>query len=215
MCRMAGFVYDKGRNNQEAAERPEIEHPKLMEEWVIMMKVWKENVFAAGLLLLLRLYLGWEWLNGGFHKLREGFNAAGFLNNAVTNPVMDKATQEAVYPHFTAFLKHIVLPNAKVINILIPLGETLVGIGLILGVLTTAAAFFGLLMNFMFLFAGTISTNPWMILIGGIILAGGLNAGKFGVDYYLRPLLRTWFGRYTHKAEDGGEFKGMRHVNGH
>lgn len=166
-----------------------------------MMKFLRENVFAAGLILLLRLYIGWEWMTAGWHKLTGGFDAAGFLKNAVANPVADKATGAAVYPVFTAFLDRFALPNVKLINFLIPLGEFLVGLGLILGGLTVAAAFFGLMMNFMFLFAGTVSTNPWLVLIGFIIFAAGANAGKFGIDYYLLPLLRKTFG----KAGRGGK----------
>jgi thiosulfate dehydrogenase (quinone) large subunit len=168
-----------------------------------MMKFLRENVYAAGLMLLLRLYLGYEWMNAGIHKLTGGFDAAGFLKGALGKPVMDKATNELVYPTFIAFLEHFALPNVKLINIMIPLGETLVGLGLIIGALTGAAAFFGMLMNFMFLFAGTVSTNPWMILLGFIVFAAGTNAGRFGVDYYLMPLLRKAFRKADHK--DGVE----------
>ncbi|AFC29672.1 DoxX family protein [Paenibacillus mucilaginosus 3016] len=150
----------------------------------------RDNVYAAGLLLILRLYVGYQWFTAGFHKLTGGFDAAGFLKGAIAKPVLDKATGELVYPTFTAFLQNFALPNVKVINFLIPAGETLVGLGLILGALTTAAAFFGLLMNFMFLFAGTVSTNPWLVLLGVIVLMAGTNAGRFGVDRYLMPLLR-------------------------
>ncbi|OBZ13593.1 DoxX family protein [Bacillus sp. FJAT-26390] len=149
-----------------------------------------ENKYAAGLMLLLRVYLGWQWLSAGWHKL-GGFDASGFLKGAIGNPVVDKATNELVYPTFTAFLEHVALPNAKIINVLIPLGECLVGLGLILGALTTAAAFFGLLMNFMFMFAGTVSTNPWLMLIGILVFAAGANAGKFGCDFFVLPYLRT------------------------
>lgn len=158
-----------------------------------MMNCLREHVYAAGLLLVLRIYLGWMWLTSGWHKLTGGFDSTGFLNNAINKPVLDRATNELIYPNFTAFLNHFALPNAKIINFTIPLGETLVGLGLILGALTTAAAGFGLWMNFMFLFAGTVSTNPWMILLGGIVMVAGANAGKFGVDYYLLSLLRKWF----------------------
>jgi thiosulfate dehydrogenase (quinone) large subunit len=154
----------------------------------------RNNKFAAGLLLLLRLYLGYEWLTHGWQKLTAGFDAGGFLNNAINNPVMDKATQLPVYPNFLAFLDNFALPNVGLINFLVPLGEFLIGLGLILGCLTTAAAFFGAMMNFMFLFAGTVSTNPWFILLGMIVLVAGANAGRFGVDYYLVPFLRRVFG---------------------
>jgi thiosulfate dehydrogenase (quinone) large subunit len=159
-----------------------------------MMAKWlRENNYAAGLLLFVRIYLGYAWITAGWHKLTGGFDATGFLKNAVTKPIVDKATNELVYPTFTAFITNFALPNVKIINFLIPLGEFLVGLGLILGGLTAAAAFFGLLMNFMFMFAGTVNTNPWLILIGGIVLIAGANAGRFGIDYYLLPLLRKLF----------------------
>jgi len=163
----------------------------------MLVKWMRENVWAAALLLLARVYLGWQWMTAGWHKLAgdTAFDATGFLNNAVNKPIIDKATNEMIYPTFTSFVDHFALPNVKLINFLIPLGEFLVGLGLILGALTTAAAFFGLLMNFMFMFAGTVSTNPWLMLFGMIVMIGGANAGKFGADYYVLPLLRKLFTR--------------------
>jgi thiosulfate dehydrogenase [quinone] large subunit len=168
-----------------------------------MMKFLRENVYAAGLMLALRLYVGWLWLEAGIHKFGS-FDASGFLNNAVANPVLDKATGEAVYPTYVAFLEHFALPNVDLINFLIPVGETLVGLGLILGCLTTAAAFFGLMMNYMFLFSGTVSTNPWMILLGTILFIAGANAGRFGVDRYLLPYLRKLFRRKPKSSTAAG-----------
>jgi thiosulfate dehydrogenase [quinone] large subunit len=176
-------------------------------EMIIMLASWyRENKYAAMILLFVRLYLGYEWITAGWHKLTGGFDSTGFLKNAVTKPIVDKATNELVYPTFTAFVNNFALPNAKIINFMIPVGEFLIGLGLILGALTTVAVFFGLLMNFMFMFAGTVSTNPWMILIGGIIFVAGANAGKFGVDFYLKPLLRKLLTRKNdteHKAGTG------------
>ena len=48
----------------------------------------------------------------------------------------------------------------------ITVGEILVGLGLIFGVLTGIAAFFGRLMNVNYLKAGTVSTNPLRHLAG-------------------------------------------------
>lgn len=153
----------------------------------------RSNKYASGLLLLLRLYVGWEWITAGWHKLTAGFDASGYLNNAVAKPVIDSATKELVYPNYVSFLKQFALPHVNWFNTLIPLGEFLVGLGLIIGVLTTAAAFFGLLMNFMFMFAGTVSVNPWLMMFGVIIFVSGANAGKFGGDYYVLPLIRKVF----------------------
>ncbi|MGD8188620.1 DoxX family membrane protein [Brevibacillus ginsengisoli] len=167
----------------------------------MIMNWLRQSKFAAGLLLIIRLYLGWEWITGGWGKLTgpKPFDASGFLTGAIAKPVAKAG--EAIYPTFTAFLQNFALPNVKLFNVLVPWGEFLVGLGLLLGVLTTAAMFFGLLMNFMFLYAGTVSVNPWMIMIGFIILAAGANAGKYGVDYFLLPYLRKLFGRGEYQPE--------------
>ncbi|TYP79841.1 TQO small subunit DoxD [Paenibacillus methanolicus] len=161
----------------------------------MIIRFLRENVYAAGLLLLLRLYVGWKWLDAGFHKLKDGFDASGFLKNAVANPVVDRGTNELIYPTYTGFIEHFAQPNVGLFNWLIPIGETLVGLGLILGGLAAVAAFFGVLMNFMFVFAGSVSSNPWMILLGAIIAVSGSNAGRFGLDYYLLPALRRLRGK--------------------
>jgi len=165
---------------------------------LMVFKFLRENVWAAAAFTLLRIYLGWQWLEAGWHKLTgEGFDASGFLKKAIDSPVMDKATNEAIYPTYTGFLEHFALPSVKLINFLIPVGEFLVGLGLIVGGLTAAAAFFGLMMNFLFLFAGTVSTNPWLTLLGILVLIGGANAGKFGLDYFLLPWIRIGWKKLT------------------
>ena len=72
---------------------------------------------------------------------------------------------------------------------LIVFGEIAVGIGLIFGVLTGIASFFGALMNMSFLLAGSASTNPILFTCAiGLILAWRV-AGYYGVDRYLLPML--------------------------
>jgi thiosulfate dehydrogenase [quinone] large subunit len=166
-----------------------------------MMKFWREHRIAAILVTIVRFVVGYAWLNAGWHKITGAtpFNAGGFLNGAINNPVIDKATGEAVYPTYVAFLENFALPNIKLINIMIPWGEFLVGLGLILGTLTITAAFFGLLMNFMFVFAGTVSTNPWLMFLGLLVVVAGTNAGRFGLDRYVLPLLHKGIDRLFHR----------------
>ncbi|MCS2610988.1 DoxX family protein [Halomonas dongshanensis] len=154
----------------------------------------RTHPFAALVWLVLRLYLGITWLHHGIGKMTDGFDAAGFLGNAVANPVMHQG--EVVYPTYVAFLEHVALPYASVFNVMIPLGEILVGLGLIAGVLTSWAAFFGIVMNMSFLMAGTVSTNPWMIALTFFLLVAGANAGRLGGDRWVLPYLRrTLFAR--------------------
>jgi thiosulfate dehydrogenase [quinone] large subunit len=152
-------------------------------------KFLRENKISAAILTVLRLYLGYAWLTAGFHKLTGGFDASGFLKGAIANPVKGP-DGSVVYGWFVDFLQHFALPNAHIFNTIVPLGEFLVGLGLILGCLTTTAMFFGLVMNFSYMFAGTISTNPMDILIGVIIIVAGYNAGRIGLDRWVIPFIR-------------------------
>lgn len=148
----------------------------------------RNHSISAGVLLFLRIYLGWTWLTLGWGKITGDFNAGGYLQGSVANPVLQGETM--VYPNYVSFLEKFAIPNADLFSTMVAWGEFLVGLGLILGVLTSAAAFFGVMMNFAFMFAGTVSTNPWMLLISMFILAGGANAGRYGGDRWVLPYLR-------------------------
>lgn len=152
----------------------------------MLNKVWKENKIASVLVTILRVYLGYTWMEAGLHKIMSGaFNASGFLQGAIAKPVVGPEGN-VLYGWFVSFLQHFALPNAHLFNIVIPYGEFLVGLGLIVGCLTSVAAFFALVMNFSYIFAGTISENPIDILLAVIILAAGANAGRVGIDRFLK-----------------------------
>ncbi|MFJ7970883.1 DoxX family protein [Psychrobacillus sp. NPDC096389] len=151
---------------------------------------WRNNNIAASILTILRLYLGFGFLTAGWGKITGGqFDASGFITNAINNPVMGP-DGNSVFGFYTTFLETFTLPNVHIINVMVPWGEFLVGLGLMVGCLTSAAAFFGMVMNFSFLMAGAISHNPIDILLGFLIFVAGANSGKFGIDFYLLPLLK-------------------------
>lgn len=152
------------------------------------MNFLRTNNVAAAILTVLRVYLGWKWLTAGWGKITGGFDASGFLTGVVNNE-----TVMSTYPTFHAFIENIALPNAGLFSFMVAWGELLVGLGLILGVLTTAAAFFAAMMNFSFMFSGVVSSNPWMILLTVFVLAAGYNAGKIGGDRWIIPYIRGLF----------------------
>lgn len=152
-----------------------------------MIRFLRESLVASYLLLVVRLYLGYTWLTAGWEKITGEFDASGFLRGAVA-----KATGEhpAVPMWWAKFLEGFAIPHVELFNVLVPWGEFLVGLGLILGCFTTAAIFFGMVMNFAFLFSGTTSINSQMVLLSIFVIVAGANAGKIGLDYFVSPYMK-------------------------
>ena len=149
----------------------------------------------AGLFWLpIRIFLGFEWLEAGWHKLTgEGWvdgGAAllGFWNNAVAVP--EEGRPPISYDWYRNFIQWLIDNGAQTwMGWVITLGELAVGLGLLFGVLTGFAAFFGALMNMSFLLAGSASTNPVLFTMAvGLMLAWRV-AGYYGLDRYLLPAL--------------------------
>jgi thiosulfate dehydrogenase [quinone] large subunit len=151
----------------------------------------------AGIVWLpIRLFLGFTWLEAGWHKaagtgwLDGGAALKGYWTAAIA--VTDQGKGPITYDWYRDFLSFLL--NGGHYSWFAPLitfGEILVGIGLIVGALTGFAAFFGAFMNMSYLLAGTASTNPIMFgLAMGVILAWKV-AGYYGVDRVLLPMLGT------------------------
>lgn len=151
-----------------------------------MLSTLRNDKFAI-LWTIVRVYLGWQWIQSGWNKITGGFDATGFLKGAIGKASGD---HPAVQGWYAAFLEGFALPNVGLFNILIPWGEFLVGLGLILGMFTTVALLGGAFMNLNFMLAGTTSTNPILYTIAIILLVMGPAAYRYGVDYYLLPWLK-------------------------
>lgn len=152
----------------------------------------RTNKIAMWLLTVIRVYLGYQWIKAGWEKLNENFNAGGFIGGAIAKSAGEDATVQAWWG---TFLKHAALPAVDFFNVLVPVGEFLVGAGLILGTFSTFAVLMGIVMNASYLFSGTVSTNAQMMVLEFFVLVAGANAGKIGLDYYVLPFLRKVFHR--------------------
>ncbi len=146
--------------------------------------------------LIVRVYTGWLWLGAGWEKIQKPAWVGGDAGGAITGFVR-AALEKTTGPHadvagwYAWFLSHAVLPYAGVWSHVVAFGELFVGIGLILGIFTTAAAFFGGFMNMNYLLAGTLSSHPFMLLLAMGIVAAREIAGRIGLDKYIKP----WFAR--------------------
>ncbi|MFI5261080.1 MAG: DoxX family membrane protein [Candidatus Limnocylindrales bacterium] len=153
------------------------------------------NNTRAGLVWLpIRLFLGFEWATAGWEKLTgkgwvDGGSALlGYWKSAVAVPTTGHAA--ITFEWYRSFLQLLIDNGAQSwFAWLITLGELAVGIGLIVGLLTGIAAFFGVTMNMSYLLAGSASVNPIMFAFSvGLMLAWRV-AGYYGLDRWVLPML--------------------------
>lgn len=151
---------------------------------------------ASILWLVLRLYVGYQWIEAGLSKVgnpawtgdKAGAAITGFAKGALAKTSGDHPDVQGWYG---TFLTDVVIPNAKTFSYLVAIGETAVGVALVLGFLTGIAAFFGVLMNANYLLAGTVSSNPILIILGALLMLAWRNAGWIGLDRFVLPALGT------------------------
>ena len=174
----------------------------------------------AWLWLIVRLYVGYEWITAGLEKL-TGYSFAfgsefgqkvsspwvfGAHDGAAIKGFVGSALAQAGGPHpavqgwYASFLQNAVLPNATLFAYFVTFGEVLIGLALIFGVLTGIAAFFGVFMNLNFLLAGAVSINPVIGVLALFLVLAWRIAGYYGGDSIVLPLLGTpWTGSLMHK----------------
>ena len=177
--------------NQPGAETVEIEGPAFT-------RFLFSNSRAGLFWLPIRLFVGFAWLEAGYHKLTgggwiDGGSAlAGYWTNAVKIPDAGAGKAPITYEWYRDFINVLLTGHHETwFAWVITFGELAVGIGLLLGALTGLAAFGGALMNMSFLLAGSASTNPVLFTMAiGLILAWKV-AGYYGLDRYLLPMLGT------------------------
>jgi thiosulfate dehydrogenase [quinone] large subunit len=150
--------------------------------------------YMAPFWTVVRVYLGWLWLNAGWHKVSDprwvgseaGTAVSGFLRGAITKSTGDAPTVTGWYAWI---VEHVFLPVAPLFSYLVAFGEVLIGIALIVGFLTGLMAFLGGLLNVSFMLAGTLSTNPIMFLLATWLVLAWRIAGYYGLDYWVLPWL--------------------------
>ena len=159
------------------------------------------NTAMAWFWLAVRLYVGWEWLAAGWEKYQNpiwrgaGAGAAvkGFLLGAIAKT---SGPHPDVSGWYASFLQHVALPHVTLFSNLVTFGELAVGVALILGLFTGIAAFFGTFMNLNYLFSGTVSTNPLLLVLQLFLIMAWRVAGWYGADQFVLPALGTPWQRF-------------------
>ena len=159
------------------------------------------NTWLAPLWLLARVYLGYQWLLAGSHKVwgadrwiarpgPDGLGLKAFWDRATAIP--EKGAPPIKYDWYRDFLTYM-SDNSWYhwFSWVIGCGVVTVGVLLIVGAFTGLAAAAGALLNFNFMLAGSASTNPVLFILALFIIFGWKVAGWMGVDRWLLPALGT------------------------
>jgi thiosulfate dehydrogenase [quinone] large subunit len=152
---------------------------------------------SAPLWLALRVFLGYQWVTAGWHKVQDpartvtGDALRAFLVRAAAIPEAP-AKAPITFDWYRSFLQLLIDAQAYTwMAKLVAVGEVLVGVALILGLFTGIAAFFGGFMNWNFMMAGTASTNPLLFAVAVALILAWKVAGYYGLDRYVLPALGT------------------------
>lgn len=163
--------------------------------------------------LIVRLYLGYQWVTAASHKmtpawLNGGEALKGFWTNAIAIPANGKPP--IAFDWYRGFISYMLDSGSYVwFAKVVAFGELLIGIGLIVGAFVGIAAFFGALLNWNFIMAGAASTNALLFTLAILLMLAWKVAGYYGLDYYLLPLIGTpWHGEAETKGTGSNSGKG-------
>lgn len=160
-----------------------------------------DDIRFAPVWAVIRFLIGWAWLEAGYHKVTEagwmvtGDSLKSFFERIVAIP--EGGRPAITFDWYRDFIQTLLDSGAytwfaKVIAV----GEVLVGIALIVGIFVGISAFFGALMNWNFMLAGTASTNP-VLMVGALLLVlAWKTAGYYGLDRFVLTRVGTpwqWF----------------------
>ena len=152
--------------------------------------------------LVVRLWLGWQWLDAGWEKLTgsgydnwlshaaglQGFIAAA--NASWAHRAQAFGHPEVAYPWFLHVL-NAMNGHALLFSRIVTVSELAVGAGLLTGCLTGLAAAAAVALNFLYITGGSAGPNGVFILLGVLLVAAWRVAGYLGADHVVLPALGT------------------------
>ena len=151
--------------------------------------------------LIVRVLLGLGWLSAGLEKLGDpawtqtGAALKGFWTAAVQIPASGRPP--ITFDWYRNFIQSMLDAGSYVwFSKLIAIGETVVGVALIVGLFVGVFAFIGAFLNWNYIMAGSASGNGLFGLAAVLLILAWKTAGYYGFDrWVLARLGTTWLAR--------------------
>ena len=154
------------------------------------------NTHIAWLWALVRVWLGWSWIEAASHKVTDpawvgsGEALRTFWERALAITPAGKPVIAVDW--YRGLIQGLYDAQAWTwMGPIIAWTEMAIGVALILGLFTGIAAFGGGLLNWSFVMAGTASTNMLMFPLAVLLILAWKTAGWYGLDRWVLPLVGT------------------------
>jgi thiosulfate dehydrogenase (quinone) large subunit len=134
------------------------------------------------------------WFEAGWHKFGDPkwMDTGEALLNFWQRGLKMTPKPVIAFEWYRTFIEFLVNSEAHIwFSKIIIFDELAVALGLILGAFTGITAFFGGLMNWSFIMAGSASTNGLFFAIATWLVLAWRNAGWIGLDRWLLPMIGT------------------------
>lgn len=161
-----------------------------------LIKFLFEDKRSALLWLIARVWLGYQWIEAGMHKVTSpawmstGDALKGFWTGAIQVPA--EGRPPIAYDWYRSFIEFMLESGSYVwFAKLVAIGEIVVGAALILGIFVGFTAFLAGFMNWNFIMAGAASVNGIFFGIAVFLVIAWKVSGYLGADYFLLPRLAT------------------------
>ena len=123
----------------------------------VKKKTVTQALLPANLILPLRIFMGVTFLYAGIQHLTD----PSYFDPSKPGYIGHLISQYAVGSPIHDFLLGVVAPNAVTFGYAVAVGESLIGVAVLLGFLFRIAVFFGLVLNFTFFLSATWNAFPF------------------------------------------------------
>lgn len=153
------------------------------------MKNYKD-IIQYIIIFIIRVGSGGYILVQGWEKLTGGFSINGLI------PVVIKNEDSPEW--FKFFFEHIVAHTTEVFNIVVPLGEIAIGLGLLFGIMSQIASFFGAFVMLNYILSDMIFTYPVQLAFFIILLMNPAILNKISLKSMILYIKEK--GEYKHES---------------
>ncbi|MDQ7029994.1 MAG: DoxX family membrane protein [Ardenticatenia bacterium] len=151
------------------------------------------DVRSGWLWLVLRLYVGWKWLEAGLQKWTPGWLEQGVALERLLERALATSSAEGPFIAFGWYrdaISYVLHTDAYVwLARLVVVAEIVVGIGLIAGVLVGVTSLLAAFMSWNAMMVGVGGANVLLLPLALLLVFAWKVAGYIGCDYFFLPRL--------------------------